>query len=281
MLHRPILPMLLEKSDTPPEGSRWTHQLKFDGFRCLLSHKEDIQLFTRHKNNCTRQFPDIQSSFNADNIYLDGEMIVLDENSKPDFELVMKRFQTSSDKTIKSLVNSLPAQYIVFDILYLNGESLIHLPLSKRLDILNEVVFPSDNISICPTFDDGVALFESTKQLNLEGIVSKRLDSSYKLDSRNGDWLKIKNYQYETVQVGAIRKSEFGWSLLKDSKYVGVCEFVPPNERKAFYQIAKQLKVQEDDKWIYLDPIVKCKVKFQAYTKSGLMRTPSFVEFIY
>lgn len=282
MLNKPIKPMLLEKSNDPPSSSDWIHQLKFDGFRCLLSYDGDkLELFSRHKNKCTKQFPEIIPSFNADSVYLDGEMVVIDENGKPCLELVMTRFNTDSERSIKSLSKSLPCTYVAFDILHLNGNNLINLPLRERLQILNEVVVPSDNFIVCPTFDDGESLFESTKQLNLEGIVSKNLNSKYVLDKRVSDWLKIKNWQYETVQISALRKDEFGWILLHDGKYVGVCEFVPPNERKAFYQIAKQLKVKEDDKWIYLDPMVKCKVKFQAYTKSGMMRTPSFVEFVY
>ncbi|MEW9673146.1 hypothetical protein [Ammoniphilus sp. 3BR4] len=146
---------------------------------------------------------------------------------------------------------------------------------------MNEIIVTPDWISLCPTFDDGSGLFQAVVQQGLEGMVSKRKDSKYHLDTRSDNWLKVKNYQYEVVEIGGIRKKEFAWSILKNGRYVGTCEFVPPNERKAFYQIAKQLIQKEDDQWIYLDPLVKVKVKFQCWTKAGLMRTPSFVEFVF
>lgn len=279
MLNVPIKPMLLHKSDTVPEGD-YIHQLKFDGFRCLLSYDQDqgVKLFTRHQNECTRQFPEMQHlGITAVNAVLDGEMVVLGEDAKPCFEHVMERFLTRKGSTKKGL----PAIFMAFDILYLNGEDVTQRPLVERLKLLSEVVQPNEYISVVESFNDGESLFNATVNMDLEGIVSKRMDSPYRLDTRSADWLKVKNYQYDVVEIGGIRKGEFAWSILKNGRYVGTCEFVPPNERKAFYQIAKQIVQKEDNNWIYLEPLIKCKVKFQCWTKKGLMRSPSFVEFVY
>lgn len=100
------------------------------------------------------------------------------------------------------------------------------------------------------------------------------------LGVRSNNWLKTKAWSYEEVEISAIRKDRFGWSLSLHGKYVGVTEYVPPKERKAFYPIAQQLKTHEDDHWIYLQPLKRCKVKFQCYSKKGLMRSPSFVAFV-
>lgn len=116
--------------------------------------------------------------------------------------------------------------------------------------------------------------------MGLEGIVSKRSESKYRMDFRSSDWLKIKNYLYETVSIAAIRKGDFGWSLIKDQKYVGLTEFVPPEARKAFSGIYEQLVTGKDKHWIYLDPMLSCLVKFQCWTRKELMRSPSFVEFV-
>lgn len=283
MLNLPIKPMLLHKSDSVPNGD-YIHQLKFDGFRCLLSNVQDqgVKLFTRHQNECTNQFPELQSvSILAKNAVLDGEMVVLGEDAKPCFESVMERFQARKEVNVSRLLKSLPVVYMAFDILYLNGEDVTRRPLEERLQMLSEVVQPDQYISFVQSFEDGASLFGATVNMGLEGIVSKRKGSAYMLDTRSPHWLKVKNYQYETVEIGGIRKGEFAWSILKDGKYVGTCEFVPPKERQAFYQISKQIVRKEDKNWIYLEPLIKCKVKFQCWTKTGLMRSPSFVEFAY
>jgi DNA ligase 1 len=281
MLNQPLKPMLLHKADKPPVGN-YIHQVKFDGFRCLLHYDSgNIQLFTRHQNNCTKQFPEIKPVLKANTAILDGEMIVLDDNAKPCFESVMKRFQTISQFNIDHLAVTLPAHFVAFDIIYLNGKDLTKLPLAQRLELLEQIVVSSNSISVCPTSMDGQALFDSVKRLGLGGCCSKALDSTYQLDTRSSDWLKVKNYLYETVTITGIRKKEFGWSIAKDGKYLGVMEFVPPAERKAFYHISKQIIVDENENWRWVQPLVKCKVKFQCYTKSGLMRSPSFVEFVF
>jgi DNA ligase-1 len=282
MLNEPIKPMLLYKSDNVPQGNQYIHQLKWDGFRCLMHwNNGEIKLFTRNQNDCTIQFPDMKSiQLSCQNAILDGEMIVLDEENKPCFESVMSRFQASNELSIRRGSKSQPAHFVAYDILYLDDKDITSLPLEERLEFLYQTVELTPEMSACECFDDGEELFKTVADMGLEGIVSKRKDSKYQLDTRSYDWLKIKNYQYEIVDIAGIRKGEFAWSLSKDGKYVGTCEFVPPNERKAFYSIAKQIVRKEDNKWVYLDPVIKCKVKFRSWTKSGMMRTPSFVEFV-
>lgn len=274
--------MLLQKSEAVPTGN-YINQLKWDGFRCLFHYdRGQVRLFTRHQNECTVQFPEMKNvQLDVKNVILDGEMIVLDSNNIPCFESVMSRFQASNELSVKRGSKTLPAHFVAYDILYLNDQNITKLPLEERLEYLYNTVHLSKEISASENYDDGDKLFNSIAEMGLEGIVSKRKGSTYTLDYRSYDWLKIKNYQYETVTIGALRKKDFGWSLLHGDKYVGVMEFVPSDERKAFLEISKQLRKGEDKDWIYLEPLIKCKVKFQSYTKKGLMRSPSFVKFIY
>lgn len=279
MLNTPIKPMLLHKSDSPPSGNL-IHQLKFDGFRCLLHYSQgQVRLFTRHQNECTVQFPEILPKLNCDSAILDGEMVVMG-GIKPCWESVMKRFQTTNPMSIRSLMSSLPAHFVAFDVIYVNNQSTVTMPLIDRLSTLESIVEPSNAISICPSSSDGQQLFNRVKDLGLEGICSKELSSPYMLNTRTSYWLKTKNYLYETVTITGIRKKEFAWWLSKEGEYVGTMEFVTPEARKAFYHISKQITVKETENWRYVQPVIKCKVKFQSYTKSGLMRSPSFVEFV-
>ncbi|MCZ8513795.1 ATP-dependent DNA ligase [Paenibacillus filicis] len=204
MLFTPLKPMLLHKSDLPPAGE-YIHQLKYDGFRCLLhADAGKVKLFTRHQNDCTTQFPEFAGVNLPSGMILDGEMIALGDDGKPDFEAVMSRFQTRR-RNPKQTVH-----FAAFDVLCAGNQSVLTEPLEKRLERLQGLVKSSELISAVQSHQDGSALFESVKQLGLEGIVSKKKGSRYQLDYRSPNWLKVKNYQYATVAIAGIRKKEFG-----------------------------------------------------------------------
>ncbi|MBT2618654.1 MULTISPECIES: RNA ligase family protein [unclassified Bacillus (in: firmicutes)] len=287
MLNTPIKPMLLQPATEIPKSNKYIHQLKLDGHRALFHYdRGNIKIFTRHLNEVTYKYIELQGiKLPVTTCILDGEMICFDgkENPpKPCFDSLMVRFQMSNQEKIKEIKDLLPVHFSSFDILYLNGESLINKPLSERLDTLSTIVENTPFISTCPTYSDGDELYNRVEDLGLEGVVSKNLSRPYTLDSRPQDvFLKIKNYQYDSVKIGAIRKKKFGWLMLdQDNQYKGILEFVPPKERKAFYEISKQLITNEDENYFYLDPLIKCEVKFQCLSKKGLMRSASFQKFI-
>ncbi|MBP1932044.1 DNA ligase-1 [Ammoniphilus resinae] len=215
---------------------------------------------------------------------LDGEMICLDENNTPCWEDVCARLNTSKADSIKRLSQTKPCLFMAFDALLVDGRDITRKPLIERIEHLNKVVVPSDHIAVVDNYSDGEQLFQATKKLQLEGIVSKKKGSIYTCNARpQNTWYKIKNYTYDIVEVAGIRKNSFGWLLTQDygNKYVGVCEFVPPQERVAFSRISKQLIKKEDKNYIYLDPLIRCQIKFQGRTKNGHPRTPSFVKFVF
>jgi DNA ligase-1 len=112
MLFSPIKPMLLHKTDSVAAGD-FIHQLKLDGFRCTL-HIEGacVKLFTRHQTDCTNQFPEFTAAhINATSAIFDGEMIAFGADGKPDFELVMSRFQSARLKNLQSV------HFAAFDVL--------------------------------------------------------------------------------------------------------------------------------------------------------------------
>lgn len=280
LVHRPLSPMLLGTSEAPPTGE-FLAQVKFDGHRCIYSYDgSGVKLFTREKNECTHQYPDVQIKLPVRNVVLDGEMIAFDEAGKPCFDTTMTRFHCSKESTIRSYMKKYPAHFVAFDLIWMDDVDYTSRPIEERLQVLESIIQPSNAISICPTFQNGKQLFESVANMGMEGIVSKRLGSRMDLGVRSNNWLKTKAWSYEEVEITAIRKDRFGWSLSLHGKYVGVTEYVPPKVRKEFYPIAQQLKTHEDDHWIYLQPLKRCKVKFQCYSKKGLMRSPSFVAFV-
>ncbi|MFE4354210.1 ATP-dependent DNA ligase [Peribacillus butanolivorans] len=273
-----ISPMLLHKTEQPFEDDDFITELKLDGIRLILSKFDDqIKLYTRHNNEVTTKFPELLQLDIPDGTILDGEIIVTDQQGKPDFEAMMERFQ--SKKSEQAI------QYCVFDVIYHTGEKVTHLPLNERKELLDEIV--EDTNLICKVrwmYGNSQAYFDLVKQQGLEGIVQKKANSQYLINKRSHDWLKVINYQYTDAVITGMRKDEFGLLLgIEENdriKAAGIMEFVTPAARKLFYNQYQDLIVDENKKFIYLDPKIKCKVKFRNYTKNGLLRIPSFVEYI-
>jgi DNA ligase 1 len=271
-----VSPMLLHKSDQPFDDEDYITELKLDGIRLILSKfNNKVRLYTRNNNEVTTKFPELLSIDIPDGTVLDGEIIVTDNDGKPDFEAMMERFQSKrSEHSI---------QYCVFDIICLQGEK-VKLSLVERKKLLEQVVKETDKIMLLKwIYGNGEAYFDLVQQKGLEGIVLKRADSLYQIGKRSKDWLKVINYQYADTVITGIRKDEFGLLLAveENGKLIpgGIMEFVPQKEKMKFYQRYNDLIVEEDKKFIYLKPDIRCKVKFRNYTKAGLLRIPSFVEY--
>jgi DNA ligase-1 len=212
-----------------------------------------------------------------DGTVLDGEIIVTDQTGKPDFEAMMERFQSKRSKH--------PIQFCVFDLIYLNGDKVTHLPLVERKQLLESVIEQTEYIAqVQWMYGNAEAYFNLVKENGLEGIVLKNADSKYQIDKRSKDWLKVINYQYADAFITGLRKDEFGLLLgiEEDNKIkpAGVMEFITAQDRKTFYNSYKDLVLDENEKFIFLDPKLKCRVKFRNYTKDGKLRIPSFVEYI-
>jgi DNA ligase-1 len=266
--------MLLHKIDRPFDDDSYITELKLDGFRTIWTKFDNkVKIYTRNYNEITSKFPELVKLPLPNGTVLDGEIIVSDSQGRPDFEAVMERFM--SNKSGHQI------SYCVFDIIYFNGEKITNLPLIERKAILEEVILEDTPLLNKVKWIEGNAqqYFELIKQHELEGIVQKKADSTYKINKRSHDWLKVINYHYANVNIIGFRKDEFGLLLnFENGKYAGLMEFVPTLTRKEFYKQFKDFVVEENDKFVYLEPKLKAKVKYRNLTKKGLLRIPSFVE---
>ncbi|WP_426452800.1 DNA ligase [Paenibacillus sp. S-38] len=289
MLNQPLKPMLLQPSHTLKPD--WPASLKWDGFRAIIHYNEGrTRAFTREGNEITASFfPELsQLKLNCRSAILDGECICFDllnqtpgQPPKAWWDDAMARFHTKKEAAVKKAAQTMRAHFPVWDILFLDGVPLLKKTFLERREHLKNIVGPGDIVSVTPLYEDGEQLFARAKELGLEGVVQYRPDSSYSLDARPKNvWEKVKAYQYATVQVSSMKRSEFGWGLSIGGKYVGVLEFPPPAaERKAFIKIAKQITRGENKDWIFVDPVISCTVKFQCFTKDGKLRSPKFEAF--
>lgn len=268
-----ISPMLLHKSDEPFDNDSYITELKLDGIRLILTKfNNQVKLYTRHNNEVTSKFPELLTLNLPDGIALDGELVVSDDNGKPDFEDMMQRFQSSKSKHL--------IKYCAFDIIYFDSQK-VKLPLVERKQLLESII-PNDHPYVATVkwlYGNGAAYFNLVKEQDLEGIVLKKANSKYQIDKRSKDWLKVINYQYDDILITGMRKDEFGLLLAFDdpNNHAGVMEFMPPKDRMNFYSMRKI--INENDKYAYIEPI-KCRVKYRNLTKKGKLRIPSFVEWV-
>lgn len=113
-----IRPMLLNKVDVPFDDNDWLSELKLDGIRFIYSTMNGFHFYTRHQNEVTDRFPELVSNQIPKGTILDGEIIISDEDGKPDFEELMSRFQVSSPKRIPIISKIKPVTFCAFDVIY-------------------------------------------------------------------------------------------------------------------------------------------------------------------
>ncbi len=198
-----------------PSGDGWAHEVKWDGYRTLLhvdAGRVRVQSTAGH--DVSERWPELASiveSLNADTTILDGELVVLDDDGQPRFELVQQSGVGSTRE----------AAIYLFDVLSIDGTDTIDLPYVDRRRLLEQLVEPGDNHLVPGAHvGDGNALLAATDEQGLEGVISKRIDSRYRPGARTKDWRKVKHRRVVDVVVGGFtagtgnRASSFGALLV-------------------------------------------------------------------
>jgi bifunctional non-homologous end joining protein LigD len=185
-------------SEEIPQDDHWRYEIKWDGTRILTYHnQEGTKLFNRKQNERTHNYPEllqVGSYCEADSVILDGEVIALAENGKPSFHEVMRRDLIQRLERVGEVQRIVHITYMLFDIVYYNGEWVNNLALSERIELLHKIISPSENVQLVASHDDGDSLFQVIQQQGMEGIVCKDLRSSYSLGGKDDRWKKVKNY---------------------------------------------------------------------------------------
>ena len=191
-----LVPMLARLSKLPPDDERWGYEIKWDGVRAVAYVEEGgaTRLESRNLNDLTARYAEaaaIGSALGGRSAVLDGEVVAFDERGRPSFQ----RLQGRGAGT--------PIVFCVFDLLYLDGESLMKLPYTERRARLEALGLDGPAWRV-PGYraGDGAALLAASAEQGLEGIVAKRLDSTYEPGRRGGAWLKIKNTRRQELVIG-------------------------------------------------------------------------------
>jgi bifunctional non-homologous end joining protein LigD len=202
-----LRPMLATKGDHVPTGGAWLHEVKWDGVRILLDATADgSRMWSRNGNDVTPAWPELSSSpLGHRDVLLDGEVIALNERGLPDFRVLQHRMHLRNPREAARLSGTIPATYMVFDVLRLDRRDLTARPLEERRDLLAGLGLEETTWQVPATYDDGAMLLDATRQQGLEGVVSKRRDSRYELGARSPHWRKIAHRHRGSFVVGGWR----------------------------------------------------------------------------
>jgi bifunctional non-homologous end joining protein LigD len=290
---KPELATLVEKA---PEGE-WSYEIKFDGYRIMarIDHGE-VKLFTRNGHDWTHKLPsqaEALAALNLESAWLDGEMVVADEHGVPDFQALQNAFDSGRSGNIV---------YYLFDLPYLNGVDLREVPVEERRVALATLLKLNEDplLRFSDAFgEDPEALLNSACQMQMEGLIGKRLGSPY-VSRRSSDWIKLKcKHRQEFVVVGYTdpkgSRNAFGALLLglhdRDSgelRYAGkVGTGFNEATLKRIYEQLKPLKAKKpsvvnppsgfDAKGVHwLKPSLLAEVAFAEMTKDGSVRHAVF-----
>ena len=174
---------MLSRPGPLPFGPGWSFELKWDGFRALVSTEDGLRVRSRRGWNMTELIPELRGL--AAGLVLDGELVAW-KSSQPYFPLVCRRV-LNRDMTV-------PLTYVIFDVLRHDGDDLTGVPYVSRRSTLQELGLDGSSWTTSETFEDGPALFDAVCRLGLEGVVAKRLSSRYRASERG--WIKTKNPSY-------------------------------------------------------------------------------------
>lgn len=286
-----IIPMLATLTDHSFDDKDWVFEIKYDGYRAVsYLINSDVTIMSRKNLPFNKKFPPVVEALKELGLeaILDGEVVALNEEGRSDFQLLQQWQKNGEGELV----------YYVFDLLWINGYNLMHLPLVERKEILQQIlpnhpmIRYSDHIE-----NDGNKFFKAATEQGLEGIMAKERDSPYTPQLRTKQWLKIKTNQRQEVVIAGFTetrgsRSHFGALVLgvyenNQLIYVGhTGSGFTEKTLEATYKrlkplitakspFAKKPKTNMPCTWV--KPILVCEVKFSEWTKDNILRQPIFV----
>jgi bifunctional non-homologous end joining protein LigD len=287
--------MLATLAKELPRGDGWLYEVKWDGYRAIAYVRGgEVEFVSRNDNDLTPRFPTVKRALEravrTPDCVLDGEICALDDEGRATFSAMQQ------GKPDTHYV------YVVFDVLEVDGEPIVELPLVERRERLAQLLDARKaDIQISETFEDGERLLEAAKQQRYEGVIAKKADSRYEPGRRTSQWLKIKTHSRQEFVIAGYTKGQgrragrFGSLVLGtyeggELRYVGnvgtgftdgeidkLLKLLKPLERadSPFAEVPKMPKVRKGDvAWV--EPKLVAEVEFVEWTHDGHLRAPSY-----
>ncbi len=300
-----IVPMMARTGALPRDDGHWAFEVKWDGVRAIC-HSEPgrMRLHSRNLLDITPRYPEVgrlNRALSHHRAVLDGEIVALDAEGRPSFGALQRRMHVGSESAVRRLAKETPVTYVIFDLLWLDGHSLMDLPYTERRARLAELELGDGGRWRVPdhVVGHGEQLLAATEQQGLEGVIAKRLDSSYQPGQRTPSWLKIKNTSRQEVVVGGWvpgdgkRRDRIGALLVgvRDDdgslRHVGrvgtgfteaeldrLAEMLRPLERQDSPFAPGGPKIPRGA--VFAEPELVAEVEFREWTDGGQLRAPSY-----
>jgi len=296
-----VAPMLAKLSTLPADESQWAFEVKWDGVRAI-AHSEPgrLHLISRNGNDVTDAYPELRAlnrALGSHRAILDGEIIAFDSEGKPSFQLLQTRMHLRGETAVRRQTQTAPVTYMLFDLLWLDGHSLMALPYTERRARLEALELEANRWRVPESFvGEGSALLAATRERGLEGVIGKRLDSRY-VSGRHSAWTKVKNWGRQEAVVGGWttgkggRTGRIGALLLGVYDTDGVLHYVgrvgTGFDTRELERLAGLLKPlarsttpfagrQPPKGSHFAEPALVCEVEFSEWTHAGTLRQPSY-----
>ncbi len=297
-----LAPMMARLArDLPPDQQDYGFEFKWDGIRALVfSQGGSLRIQTRNLEDVTPRYPELRAlaeALGSHEVVLDGEIVALDERGRPSFEQLQQRMGLTSEAEVRRKMREVPAVYLIFDLVYLDGRSLLRTPYRERRRRLEELRLEGPSWQVPPWVQgDGQALRAASQKMGIEGVMAKRLDSPYEPGKRSGAWLKIKNHRRQEFVIGGWLEGEGRRAGLPGAILVGYHdggELVYAGKvgtgftERTLEDLGRRLARSERPDppfqrgspprgahWV--EPELVCEVEFNEWTRSGQLRAPSF-----
>ncbi len=296
-----IEPMLAQLSKMPSNPEDYAFEYKWDGIRAIYYWDgKRMRIESRNKLDITHRWPELKALgkvFGATPVILDGEIVALDPKGRVSFSLLTRRMHLSAKPTAEQ-ISSVPIVYMIFDVLYFHNRVLMPLPYTERREILEKLELASAHWQIPPSSGgNGEDMFKAALENDLEGILAKMIDSSYRPGARSKAWLKIKGVNRQEFVIG-------GWipekgnvergvgALLvgyhdKDGRLLfagkvgtGFSDADRTELRDRFDSITRDKSpfksTVRNRNVIFVDPVSVAEIEFREWTPDGRLRHPAF-----
>ena len=296
-----LKPMLATAGPLPRDQDAWAFELKWDGIRAVAYWStKKLVLESRNLRDITRSWPELHSLGDALGdrpMILDGEIVSLDDRGIPSFQRLQERMHVAAPG--RDLVERVPAAYFVFDVLHLDGTSLLKQPWTARRDVLESLAIAGPCWATPPAFvGEGDLTMAAAEQRQLEGVVAKRLDSTYTPGARTKAWTKVKRIARNEFVVGGWTPGEgrragtigslaVGLPVAGGLRYCGnVGTGFTDKELRRLESVLKPTVTDENPfvenvQWlkkgtVFVQPRLVTDVEYTEMTNDGILRHPSY-----
>ena len=297
-----VLPMLARSGRLPRDDANWGYEIKWDGVRAIaFSEPGRLRFQARSGTDITGRYPELSRlnrALSSHAAILDGEIVAFGEDGRPSFEALQRRMHVTAESSVRRLAKALPVTYMIFDLLWLDGHSLMAQPYAARRELLAALALDGDRWQApAHVVGNGAQVLAVSAEQGLEGVIAKRLDGPYEPGRRSNGWVKIKNVQREELVIcgwlpGEGKRRDRIGALVVGVREGGKLRYAgrvgtgfTESELDRLQALLAPLEIDASPfetgpappkEAIFVEPRHHASVEFLEWTREGVLRAPSY-----